>query len=135
MTVVQGTCAPRFGKLRGLLVGLVAVHGDDAEAQPLEHGELGEAGGAERRRHLAGLLGEQQQFLLANRGYATKTQIEAAGYSLPTEVVGKYTWDVAVSNTASPPTFTITFTAAGGQTADGNLTLDQQGTKGPAGKW
>lgn len=81
------------------------------------------------------IANRQQQFLLANRGYATKTQIEAAGYSLPTEVVGKYTWDVAVSNTASPPTFTITFTAAGGQTADGNLTLDQQGTKGPTGKW
>lgn len=81
------------------------------------------------------IANRQQQFLLANRGYASKSQVEAAGFSLPTEVVGRYTWDVAVDNTASPPTFTITFTAAGGQTSDGNLTLNQQGTKSPAAKW
>jgi hypothetical protein len=40
---------------------------------------------------------------------------------------------VAVVNTATPPTFTITATAVNDQAVDGNLTLDQAGTK--TGNW
>ncbi|MBL8482921.1 MAG: hypothetical protein JNJ60_12055, partial [Rhodocyclaceae bacterium] len=55
--------------------------------------------------------------------------------AVPGTTTGKYTFTVAVQNTATPPTFTITATAAGSQTSDGNLTLDQAGTKTPANKW
>lgn len=80
------------------------------------------------------IANREQQYLLANRIYATKTQIEATGYVLPTEVSPRYTYAIAVTNTGVP-TFTITFTATGAQTGDGNLTLDNFGVKGPAGKW
>lgn len=80
------------------------------------------------------IANRQQQYLLANRTYATKTQLEASGYGLPTEVVGKYTYDITLGS-GSVPSFTITFTATGSQASDGNLTLDNEGKKTPSGKW
>jgi len=77
----------------------------------------------------------QQQYLLAHRSYATKTQMEATGYSLPSEVSGRYSWDVALNAAGAPPSFTITFTATGSQATDGNLTLTSDGAKSPADKW
>jgi type IV pilus assembly protein PilE len=69
----------------------------------------------------------------ANRAYVNKATL---GYVLPTEVSDNYTWDFStLNNAATPPTFTITFTAPGGPAVDGNLTLTAEGAKGPAGKW
>lgn len=75
----------------------------------------------------------QQQFFLANRSYATS--LANLNYALPTEVAAKYNAAVAADNAATPPTFTITFTATGSQSADGNLTLNNAGVKTPAEKW
>ena len=83
------------------------------------------------------MANRQQQFLLANRAYATDTA--ALGFTLPSEVTGKYTADIVTNTETSPatsvPAFTITFTATGNQSADGNLTLTSDGAKAPAGKW
>ena len=81
------------------------------------------------------LANRQPQFLVASRSYATKTQLEAAGYALPAELVGKYSYDVTVNMAATPPNWTITFTATGSQSSDGNLVLKSDGTKTPANKW
>ena len=78
------------------------------------------------------IANRQPQFLVANRAYANKTQLEASGYVLPAELVGKYTYNVTVG-TAAMPSYTITFTAEGTQASDGNLTLEGNGTK--TGKW
>jgi type IV pilus assembly protein PilE len=75
----------------------------------------------------------QQQFFMANRSYATS--LANLNYALPTDVAAKYTAAVAADNAAAPPTFTITFTATGSQSADGNLTLNNAGVKTPAEKW
>jgi type IV pilus assembly protein PilE len=75
----------------------------------------------------------QQQFFMANRSYAA--DLAALNYALPAEVAAKYNAAVAANNAATPPTFTITFTAAGSQTSDGNLTLNNAGVKTPAEKW
>ena len=80
------------------------------------------------------IANRQQQFLLANRAYATKTVLESSGYVLPSEVAGRYTYDVPVG-TAAVPSFTITFTPRGTQAADGALTLNSAGQKTPADKW
>lgn len=80
------------------------------------------------------IANRQQQFLLANRAYANKTTLEASGYSLPTELVGRYTYGITVG-TGTVPSFTITFTAIGAQASDGDLTLNSQGEKTPADKW
>ena len=44
-----------------------------------------------------------------------------------------YNISITVDNTATPPTFTITATAIGTQTVDGNQILDSTGAK--TGKW
>ena len=45
-----------------------------------------------------------------------------------------YTITVSVS-VGPPPEYTVTATASGSQASDGNLTLDNLGTKTPASKW
>jgi type IV pilus assembly protein PilE len=81
------------------------------------------------------IANREQQFLLADRAYASKSAVEASGYALPTSVSAKYSYAIAVDNTATPPSFIITFTATGSQATDGNLTLSNAGVKTPAAKW
>jgi type IV pilus assembly protein PilE len=80
------------------------------------------------------IANRQQQFLLANRGYADKTALTASGYALPSDVSVDYGYDIALSTTAVPG-FTLTLTPQGGQASDGPLTLNNAGVKTPAGKW
>lgn len=81
------------------------------------------------------IANREQQFLLANRAYVDKTTLEASGYSLPSSLSSRYSYAIGNLGTGNPPTYTITFTAIGSQTSDGDLTLNQQGTKTPATKW
>lgn len=80
------------------------------------------------------IANRQQQFLLVNRAYANKATLEASGYVLPREVVGRYTYDIEVG-TGAVPSYRIVFTAAGNQVRDGNLTLNNAGVKTPVEKW
>jgi type IV pilus assembly protein PilE len=80
------------------------------------------------------IANRQQQYLLANRTYATKEQVEASGYSLPTELRVRYDYSITVDATTAP-LYTITFTAKGPQLEDGPLTLNNSGVKAPAAKW
>lgn len=80
------------------------------------------------------IANRQQQFLLANRSYATKAEIEASGYALPSEVAANYTWDIDLPE-GNVPEFTITFTAQDSQARDGALTLNSAGAKTPEEKW
>jgi type IV pilus assembly protein PilE len=79
------------------------------------------------------IANREQQFLLANRGYADKATLEANGYVPPPDVSENYTWDVTTA--CVTPCFVIAFTGTGGQATDGLLTLDSQGNKTPAEKW
>jgi type IV pilus assembly protein PilE len=88
---------------------------------------------------------KEQQILMDSRTYIAVTNGNfgnkpsdtppGVGVPQPAATSGKYTFDVAVVNTATPPTFTITATVVSGssQAVDGNLTLDQAGTK--TGNW
>ncbi|MDT3669277.1 MAG: type IV pilin protein [Aromatoleum sp.] len=80
------------------------------------------------------IANRQQQFLLANRSYASKATLEASGYTLPTEVGANYSYDIALG-AGAVPSFTITFTAKGSQVSDGALGLTSAGVKTPAAKW
>ena len=82
------------------------------------------------------IANRQQQFFLANRGYANS--LTALSYVIPGDVVSKYALNptnMAVDNTATPPVFTITFVPSGSQSSDGPLTLNYAGEKTPAAKW
>ena len=74
-------------------------------------------------------------YLQATRGYSSS--YSDLNVSLPVEVTNFYTMTIVTDNTATPPTFTLTATPIAGtrQASDGNLTLDHNGTKSPAGKW
>jgi type IV pilus assembly protein PilE len=82
------------------------------------------------------LANREQQFLLANRAYASKATLVANGFVPPADVAESYSWDVTLNaDPDDPPSFTITFTGTGGQAADGALGLTSAGDKTPAGKW
>lgn len=87
---------------------------------------------ASAKAQILDLANREQQFLLANRAYATKTQMETSGYVLPTDLTARYDWDIAVDATTAP-TYTITFTAKGKQLSDGNLQMTSSGQK--IGNW
>jgi len=80
------------------------------------------------------IANREQQYLLATRGYADTASLQATGYAVPADVTDFYTWAVAAP-AAAVPTYTITFTPIGPQTADGALTLDQAGNRQPLAKW
>ena len=81
------------------------------------------------------LMDRRSYVAVANGNFGNKPSDASPGVGIPQPPAtsGKYTFAVTVVNTATPPTFTITATAVGGQAVDGNLTLDQSGTK--TGKW
>jgi len=89
---------------------------------------------AAAKAQMLDIANRQQQFLLSNRAYASKTTLEASGYSLPTEVGGRYDYDITVG-TDTVPSYTITFAPKGAQAGDGTLTLNSEGVKNPPGKW
>ncbi len=80
------------------------------------------------------IANRQQQFLLANRSYVSKTDLEASGYSLPADVSIRYSYAITLG-AGAVPSYTITFTPSGAQTDDGVLTLNNEGVKTPAAKW
>jgi type IV pilus assembly protein PilE len=80
------------------------------------------------------IANRQQQYLLANRAYASKSALESGGYALPGDVSRDYGYDIIVG-TGTPPTFTITFIPSGTQASDGNLTLSNDGSRTPLAKW
>lgn len=77
------------------------------------------------------IVSREQQYFLANRAYATTAQL---GYGLPAEVAQNYSYDITL-DAGPPPGFDVSFTAIGGQVSDGDLSVDSQGVKTPAGRW
>jgi type IV pilus assembly protein PilE len=83
---------------------------------------------------MLGIAAKQEQYLLDARSYTTTIGTGGLALTQPNETAGRYTFSVVT--TATPPGYTITATAsAGAQLSDGNLTLDEKGTKAPASKW
>ena len=80
------------------------------------------------------IANREQQFLLANRAYATYSALQTSGYTLPTELSTKYTPSITVGS-STVPAFTVTFTAIGTQATDGSLTFNSEGVKAPSAQW
>lgn len=84
------------------------------------------------KQFMLSVASKQEQYLLDARQYATT--VSALGLTPPTEISTRYTFGFAVC--AAPcTTYTLTATAIGNQTSDGNLTIDNLGSKTPADKW
>ncbi|NDZ12174.1 prepilin-type cleavage/methylation domain-containing protein [Variovorax sp. WS11] len=80
------------------------------------------------------IANRQQQFMLANRGYADKAALETGGYRLPDDVSSSYDYSITLA-TGAVPGFTVTFTPKGSQASDVELTLSSEGAKTPSDKW
>ncbi len=84
------------------------------------------------QQFMLSIASRQEQYVLDNRAYAST--IAALGLTAPAETTTRYTFSVALV-AGPPPGYTITATSIGPQVSDGNLTLDNLGTKTPADKW
>lgn len=109
------------------IIGILA-----AVAFPSYQSHVRKSNRALAKSQIMDLANRQQQYLLATRTYASKTQMTSSGYALPTELSNRYDWDIAVDATTAP-TYTITFTAKGPQLSDGDLKMTSSGTK--IGNW
>ena len=113
------------------IVGIIA-----AVAIPSYTSHIVKSNRAAAKAQMMDIANRQQQFLLANRAYATGTQLAASGYILPPEVSGKYGYAITVG-TSTVPAFTVTFTPIAGssQAVDGPLTINSEGGRTPLNKW
>lgn len=115
-----------------ITVAIVAILA--AVAYPSYTQHLIKGNRAAAKAQMLDIANRQQQFLLANRAYATKELLESSGYALPSEVSPKYDYGITL-DTGTMPNYTITFTPKGAQASDGELTLNSEGVKTPPGKW
>ena len=122
-----------------VIVGILA-----AIVLPSYQNQVRKANRSSAQQFLMDVATKEQQILLDSRNYIaiadgnfgnSPSDPTTPGVSLaqPNSTSGKYTYAVVVDNTATPPTFTITATAINGQLVDGNLTVNQSGTK--TGNW
>ena len=108
-----------------------------AVAYPSYMGQVRKANRSAAEQFMLDVATREQQMLLDLRQYVAVTSnadfssapTTGINLSVPDKASANYSFTVTVSNTATPPTFTITGTATGKQAVDGCLTLDQAGTK------
>lgn len=117
-----------------LMIVIVVVAILLAVALPAYNRQVMKGHRAAAQSEMLEIANREQQFLLANRSYASKATLEASGYGLPTDVAAKYSYTIALG-AGTVPTYTVTFTPSGSQASDGNLTINSQGVKTPADKW
>lgn len=80
------------------------------------------------------IANRQKQFLLSNRAYVSKADLESSGYELPTDLSSRYSYTITLG-AGTLPSFVITFTAIGAQADDDDLSLSSAGVKTPPDKW
>lgn len=113
-----------------LMIAVAIVGVLIAIAYPSYTNSLIKGNRAAARAFLLEVSQKQQQFLLDNRAYGTKAELEATGVSAPKEVSQFYTWTTTPS-AGPPPSFTARVTPVAGtrQSSDGWQEIDQTGSK------
>jgi type IV pilus assembly protein PilE len=117
-----------------LLIAIVIVGILAAIALPAYTSQLRKSSRAEAQSVLTTAAGNEQQFLLNRRAYASS--FVDLNVAVPAELNAKYTFTVAAAD-GPPPTFTLTATAIGAQAKDTcpTLIIDNAGNRTPAACW
>jgi type IV pilus assembly protein PilE len=84
------------------------------------------------KQFMLSVASKQEQYILDQREYAST--LAALGMTAPPELKTRYTFAFAACP-APCSTYTLTATAIGTQLSDGNLTLNNLGTRTPTDKW
>jgi type IV pilus assembly protein PilE len=117
-----------------LLIAIAVVGILAAIALPAYTNQIRKSSRAEAQSFMTTAAGNQQQFLLNRRAYASS--LAALGVSAPGDLNGKYNFAVVAAN-GPPPTFTLTATAVNDQARDAcpTLVIDSAGNKTPTACW
>ena len=130
-----------------LMIVVVVIGVLAAVAWPSYQDQVRKSNRAAAQQLMLDIASRQEQYLLDARAY-TATLGSSAGLNLgpqgwdcttlATKCSNTY-YDITVAVTAAsagvPPAYTITATAKSNQVSDGNLTLNNTGTKAPLNKW
>ncbi|QEL64291.1 type IV pilus assembly protein PilE [Oryzomicrobium terrae] len=140
MTAQTSPRAIRGFTLMELMITVAIVAILAAVAYPSYRDYIKKGKRASAQAVLMDIAAKEHNFLLVNRTYAFFTDLTATTQTdikvtVPTEIQGDYTFSVAGSNSASPPTFTVSATPKGSMAGDVTLTVDQTGAKTPAQYW
>jgi type IV pilus assembly protein PilE len=122
-----------------LLIAIVVVGVLAAIALPAYTSQLRKSARAEAQAFMTTAAGNQQQYLLNRRAYASSLDPSSPGYvgvAPPADLNGKYTFAV-VAAAGLPPTFTLTATAIGVQANDPcpTMFIDSAGNRNPPTCW
>jgi len=109
------------------IIGVLA-----AIAFPSYQKQIQRSNRAAAQAFMSDVANKQQLFLSTARAYAA--DLGELNMTAPDDLKKFYTFKIDPVG-GPPPGFTITATAIGNQASDGNLTLDQNGTKTPSDKW
>ena len=124
-----------------IVVVIVAVLAAIAYPSYQEHLKKGRRAAAQS--YLMDLAQRQQQYLLDARAYAPDTAALSAPtpgdvapyYAIAIDNANALTGACGIDGAAPAPKFIITATAIGIQVPDGDLKIDNRGTKCPSTKW
>ncbi len=109
------------------IIGILA-----AIALPSYKKQIQKSNRAAAQSFMSDVANKQQIFLSSARTYAA--DLKELNMVAPTDLGKFYTFKIDPI-AGPPPGFTITATAIGQQLDDGDLTLDDKGTKTPSAKW
>jgi type IV pilus assembly protein PilE len=115
------------------IIGIIAM-----VAVPAYNSQTQKARRSDAQQLLMDVANKQQQYLLDARQFTTSPatlNITKDGWTCTAANCSNnfYTVTIVANNAATPPTFTVTATAIGTQLSDGNLTLNNLGTRTHAG--
>lgn len=100
---------------------------------PMYQDQMRKARRSEAQQLMLDAANRQEQYLLDARSYTdsfTDLNIKSDAFSCSGTTCSNDFYDVTMTETSGPPpSFTITATAKGRQTEDGNMTLDNTGSK------
>jgi type IV pilus assembly protein PilE len=117
-----------------IMIAIVIVAILVAIALPAYTSQLRKSARAEAQSVLTTAAGNEQQYLLNRRAYASS--LSDLGVAVPADLNAKYTFTVAAT-VGPPPTFTLTATAIGAQASDAcpTLVIDNAGNRTPPACW